>query len=419
MPTLEEWERALVAPRRIAVESSPALVAEVNERHAKKDAKRHDAGQDVPARKGTLTPVDEFAPELVVEITPVHLLHRLGVATTPPIENLADICSGWAYLRYLWAFEVPLVGAAGHTPLRLSADAREIDFHQKGLLSDQIGVGMAALLLGQYLDAPLPVDVNVAMHDAAWPIVQQYDASPDYLFFNSSRTNLFIVECKGTQTSKSNALEQLRRGTEQVPSLIFTDRPNPPSLVIATHLSGSGTRVYVIDPPGGDDPEDPKKFERVSQREWKVRSDAEFGRATRLISEAKMLAFAGAVQPATERFERVHTQRRERPMPAPRGLATTENEFGTFRGLRQRVGMRDRFDLEVFQGLDVGLFDALLAEDPERADEQLRRFQARTRPMRGDANRGQPVLSGREHEGIVVSSAGPDGSILQIRVTPP
>lgn len=189
--------------------------------------------------------------------------------------------------------------------------------------------------------------------------------------------------------------------------------------MVATYLSSTGTRVFVIDPPGDDDPEDPRKFERVSQREWKVRNDAEFGQATRLISEAKMLTFAGAVEPATEKFERVRTRRRESPTITPRGLATTENEFGTFRGLQQRVGMRDRFDIEVFQGLDVGVFDALVAEEPERTDEQLRRFQAKTRPMLGDANRGQPVLSAREHEGLVVRSAGPDGSLLQIRVTPP
>jgi hypothetical protein len=418
MPTLEEWEQALVTPRRVSVESSTELVAEVEKRHIDKDAKRNAAAQAIPPRKATLAPVEEFAPELVIEITPAHLLHRLGVATTPPVENLADICSTWAYLRYLWAFEVPSVGTT-NPPLRLSASARDIDFHQKGLLSDQIGVGMAASLLGEYLNAPLPVDVSVAMDDPAWPVVQQYDASPDYIFFNSSQARLFIVECKGTQTSRSNALEQLRRGTEQVPSLTFTDRPNPPSLVVATYLSRSGTRVFIIDPPEGDDPEEPKKLERVSQRDWKVRNSAEFGRAARLISEAKLLNYVGAVQIATSKVERAHTRLKQRPTILERDLTTTENEFGTFRGTRQRVGLQDRFDIEVFQGLDMGVLDAIVAEESARADEQLRTFQVRTRATGDNARRGQAVVNAREHGGIVVRSAGPDGSLFEIRVTPP
>jgi hypothetical protein len=418
MPTLEEWEQALVTPRRVSVESSLELLAEVERRHVAKDAKRNAAGQAIPPRKGALTPVDEFAPEVVIEIVPAHMLHRLGVATTPPIENLADICSTWAHLRYLWAFEVPPPGAT-HPPLRLSADARNIDFHQKGLLSDQIGIGMAAMLLGQYLDAPLPVDVSVAMSDPAWPIVQQHDASPDYIFFNSSQTSLFIVECKGTQTSRSNALDQLRRGSEQVPSLTFTDRPNPPSLVVATYLSQDGTRVFVVDPPGDDDPEDPREYERTSQRDWRVRDSVDFGRATRLISEAKLLTFAGATQMATSKVERARTRSRVGPTILPRELTTTENEFGTFRGMRQSVGTQDRFNVEIFQGLNVDVFDALVAEEPARTDEQLQRFRARARATRGDPTQEQPVNNVREHGGIVVRSAGPDGSLFQIRVVPP
>ena len=86
--------------------------------------------------------------------------------------------------------------------LRLSEAARNIDFHQKGLLSDQIGVGMAAILLGTYLHAPFAADVSVAMSDPAWPIDLQYDTSPDYLFFDTPQTSLFVVECKGTQTTR-------------------------------------------------------------------------------------------------------------------------------------------------------------------------------------------------------------------------
>src|SRR5687767_4509181 len=107
MPTLEEWEEALTAPRRVVVESSPALVQEVKDRHDRKDLKRQAKNQAIPARKSNLVELGAFSPEREIDVVPLVLLHRLGVVTTPPVENLADICSTWAYFRYLWAFELP------------------------------------------------------------------------------------------------------------------------------------------------------------------------------------------------------------------------------------------------------------------------------------------------------------------------
>ena len=107
---------------------------------------------------------------------------------------------------------------------------------------------MAAVLLGTYFNAPLAVDVSIAMQEPTWQreIVPENDSSPDYLFFDSTQTNLYVVECKGTQSARSNSLNQVRRGTEQVQALNFTNRATPPSLVIATCLSKKGTRVLLI-----------------------------------------------------------------------------------------------------------------------------------------------------------------------------
>jgi hypothetical protein len=419
MPTLEEWEQALASPRRVHVESSPSLLQEVQQRHLKKDVERQQGGQAIPPRKTVLSEVATFAPQRDLQIVPAFMLHRLGVVTTPPVENLADICSTWAYFRYLWAFDIPSPGVTNGL-LRLSHAARAIDFHQKGLLSDQIGVGMAAVLLGSYLNAPLAADVSVAIDDPAWPIDLQYDASPDYLFFNATQTTLFIVECKGTQSSRSASLDQLRRGTEQVPSLTFTDGRTPPSLIVATCLSRRGTRILVIDPPGDESSSDrPEKPERVGQREWRVRNDAEFGRATRLISEAKVLAFAGADQAAVGKFERARTRIPTWPRSAPRDIETAENELGTFRGIRQRVGLKDRFNIDVFQALDTRVYDAMLSEEPARTDEQLRGFQARSAAASVNIDGVQSVVTTHEHGAVVVRSAAPDGTLLEVGVSPP
>jgi hypothetical protein len=417
MPTLDEWEGALVTPRRVYVESSPELLHELQQRNAKKDYERQQRGQTILPRKDNLSQVAAFAPNRDLQIVPAYLLHRLGVVTTPAIENLADICSTWAYLRYLWAFEIPPASAV-NPDLRLSKAARGIDFHQKGLLSDQIGVGMAAVLLGTYLNAPMAADVSTAIDDPAWPIDLQYATSPDYLFFDSTQANLFVVECKGTQTSRSASLDQLRRGTEQVPSLTFNDGRTPPSLIVATYLSKDATHILIVDPPAND--EHPEKPERVSQREWRVRSDKEFTIAVRQISEAKVLAFAGAYGAAAGKLERARVRVPGAPSSVQPDLVTAENEFGTFRGLRQRVGVKDRFNIDVFQALDAQVYDALVSEDPARTDEELGTFHARSVARTVKLDPEQPIITVHEKGGaLVVRSVAPDASLLEVRVSSP
>jgi hypothetical protein len=339
--------------------------------------------------------------------------------TTPAIENLADISSTWAYLRYLWAFDIPPAKTVNPL-LRLSEAARNIDFHQKGLLSDQIGVGMAAVLMGSYLGAPLAADVSVAMDDPAWPIELQYDASPDYLFFNALQTELFVVECKGTQSSRSSSLDQLRRGAEQVPSLVFTDGRVPSSLIVATCLSKRGTRILLLDPPGDDEDgggsqERPK---RVSQREWRIPNAERFARTSRLISEAKLLSFAGAAESAVGKVLRAEVSVPKRPRSASRQPQVTENEFGVFRGVSQRVGTIDRFDIDVFQGVEASLYDALVEDDPERTAEELDGFRRRSGSILSpevDEQR-QPIRTTHKDGVLSVMTVGPDGTLLGLRV---
>jgi hypothetical protein len=418
MPTLQEWQQALTVPRQVRVESSPALIGQVQERQLRKNAERQRRGRPIPPSKTAIIPVAAFAPETVVPIAPAYLLHRLGVVTTPPVENLADICSTWAYLRYLWAFEIPPPGAV-NAALCLSDAAREIDFHQKSLLSDQIGVGMAAVLLGTHMQAPLAADVSVAMNDPSWPIDFQDDTSPDYLFFDSAQATIFIVECKGTQTTRAASVDQLRRGAEQVPSLTFTDGRRPPAIVVATLLSRQGTQVFIIDPPEDEEMSSdfPDRPERVGKREWRVRNDAEFTRSTRLISEAKTLSFAGADEAADSKLERAHARDQGTPRSMPRQTEITENEFGRFRGARQRVAMKDRLNVEVFQALDTSVYEAMLSEEPQRTTEEIRTFQSRAASMTADLS--QPVATTRERDVLVVRSAGPDGTLLEVRVSPP
>src|SRR5690348_9998053 len=99
MPDLYEWEAALAVPLTVTVESSQDLLLEVRDKQAQQDA--YLAGRNrVPPPRKPLATVQQFAPSKTIQFTPIHLLNRLGVITTPAIENLADLCSTWAYYRY-------------------------------------------------------------------------------------------------------------------------------------------------------------------------------------------------------------------------------------------------------------------------------------------------------------------------------
>jgi len=215
VPTLDQWVNALATERTVTIESSPGLLAEIQSKQNRRDAILQQKGEVLVPRKMNLAPGPNLPPLQVIGVAPIHLLHRLGVVTTPPVPNLADICSTWAYFRYLWAFELP--DGRPDDRLRLSQSAKTIDFHQKGLMSDQIGVGMAALLMGVLFDAPDAVDVDVAMDDPIWPI-ELGSSRPDYIFQRVDQSVQFVVECKGTRCSRNDVIEQLRRGTEQVPA---------------------------------------------------------------------------------------------------------------------------------------------------------------------------------------------------------
>ena len=123
MPTLQEWQQALEVPRTIYVDSTQELADQVNALPATEKFQRE--GGVPKAAIGS----PEFDPPREILVTPLEILTSLGRITTPQIENLADLSSTWAKIRYIWAIEPSISG----TRMCLSQDAKGIDFHQKGL----------------------------------------------------------------------------------------------------------------------------------------------------------------------------------------------------------------------------------------------------------------------------------------------
>ncbi len=152
MPTLHDWQLALLMPRIITITYSQSLADDVNKLPKTKSFR---------GKPKTAIGISKFTPRSEIVITPARLLHSIGRITTPRIANLVDLCSTWASIRYLWAFK----RATKQTRLCLSDDAKDLDNHQKAVLSDDIGVGMAAYFVERFFGGRHPIDATVLLSE--------------------------------------------------------------------------------------------------------------------------------------------------------------------------------------------------------------------------------------------------------------
>ena len=352
---MREYSNALFRNYSIEVISSDDLLDGVHwKQHLRVQEFIRQRKTPIPM-KVQLTKIPMFDPVLRIQIKPILLLHAIGRITTPAVPNLADISSTWAIIRYIWAFNME--DGYRNPPLILSNMAREIDFHQKTLLSDEVGMGMAYYLMTNYFDTNEVIDVSEALKNQSWNVFKQHSGSSDFIFFNESFKQVYIVECKGNQTSYDTMLNQIRRGTEQVPSIIFQDGRRSISIVVATCMLQNGTKIYVIDPPNGENDnqfeysDDFSKDDRIFQAKWLVDDDEEFAMDSRLLGRAKMLNFAGIesealaqlpldVQNYWKRFARtqIKTER-------------LQTEVGRYVGVREIFSTIEGLRLELFRGI--------------------------------------------------------------------
>jgi hypothetical protein len=284
-------------------------------------------------------------------------------------------------------------------------------------MSDQLGVGMAALIMEQYFHASDAVDVDVAVADASLGLTLEQATTPDYIFGNPSNSVMFVVECKGTHGSRSSVVDQLRRGTEQLPSLKFTDgRPPPQGLIIGTQLSPSGVKVYVVDPPGDDDTEvEPR--ERRDRRTLVIPDSNAFERASRAAAQAKLLAFAGEEQASASRLRGVWPEWVE-TAPRERGRApfVRENRFGVFRGRLDRLILADGVQVEVFQGLERNLLEAYTGDDRDAVATGVIGLDRRRREVSSETPSGLGVESTLDSNSATVRSVALDGTIFELNL---
>ncbi len=382
----QRLRRVLEANYRVTIESSDDLLTKVNLQVAKRGQALQAKGKPMPVSKvGTV--VDLFQPELNWNVRAIDLLHKIGFLTTPKGVNMARLSASWATRRYFWAIAEPVAQGPN---LRLSEDARRMDFHQKTLLSDEFGIGVAGLLMENFFGASSFVDISIALNDptAFQDIERQGEAQPDYLMWGEKGDSpYYIVECKGTQTNEAASYHQLRRGLEQVPSVVLGAGPRQVvTMVVATCMLKGGTEIFVLDPPPDTPEDDPEEetservSERTGKRSWRIRNPEAFRERAVVAEESNLLKWAGQYQTATERdrrLERTHARLIEIPNAQ---LETKRTDFGTFRGIEEplfpALGARN---LRIFTGVEEGLLESLIHERP-REEFGARHVEAAERP---------------------------------------
>ena len=216
---------------------------------------------------------------------------------------------------------------------------------------------------------------------------------PDYIFSGPQPGQFFIVECKGTQSSRATAVNQLQRGTEQVLTVDIAGAQNVTRLVIAAWLHQAIT-LLIVDPEEDDDSVKVRELSRWEPEEL------------RLFADAKRLTYIGdrvaALELVRDRAEPWHV------LPfGERALIPRETPFGKYLGSQWQAHMPDGRLLRMYRGLNGKVYEKIRQRASEPQDAE------RTATRRGGEFHTES--EGNENEAVVRSVAS-DGSLLEIEI---
>jgi hypothetical protein len=207
-------------------------------------------------------------------IRPVDILRALAVATRPRYESsVYDVYASWAVLRYIGVFD-----RGSKESCLLSEAGRRISGKQRSVLSEDIGIGMSAILAGAWLvgrdgrsDAVELVDVDVLLAAGNPWLTQAAGSSrrPDYLVMRkeSRAVKIGFLECKGSR-APGQGVKQLGSAYDQLGALLVDGRPVR-GLAVAATVADGGVRYAAIErmPPTLDEDGDPLRVAAVPH-EW-------------------------------------------------------------------------------------------------------------------------------------------------------
>lgn len=355
----------LLSQLSVTVESTPALVAKVESAITRRINAIQAKNGIIPAFKAPVVEGPQAGRNPWV-LRPIDLLRKLGTLTTPTTVNMSRLSASWATRRYFWAISP---ASAAQDRFRLSQDARDLDFHQKTLLSDEFGVAFAGLLMERFYGVGQFVDISIAVADpgAYQGIQQAARVAPDYLMWGSTPNSpYYVVECKGCQTTYSASVDQLRRGMEQLPTILFAQGGARPihRLVIGTLMGRSATRILVLDPPDSDEPGEAKRVlrdetlsERVNPREWLIKDTQKFVERSEIADDAHLLRWSGQFGSAAKRVSELGLEDREyHPLDVPLERRAFAGE--TFEGVSSSEFPELGQNVRLFRGVRGDILDA-------------------------------------------------------------
>jgi hypothetical protein len=342
----------------------------------------------------------------------IDVLRKTGELTTPQWANMARLSSSWATRRYFWAIAAT---TASPGPFRINPECRDLDFHQKTLMSDEFGVGFAGLAMERLFNTNTWVDVSVALADRAryQGIRRNGRLQPDYLMWqNTPNAPYYVVECKGSQTQRSVSMDQIRRGLEQVPALRFGGQGRQVQrFVIATLLQTTNTTIFVIDPEDDETPEERERriiaeqskatSEKLSENVYFIPDPERFEERATYARSAQILNWAGQYRSAAALEARVEIAPRARVTLEDRPIAT--REVGDLRF--------DGFRVPLFPELGVPGLNLYVGVEHEVL-ETAKRDQANARTVVGD--RATRLIGLQEVNDTGRVSIGPSGTLLAI-----
>ncbi|MCL1697346.1 hypothetical protein [Lysinibacillus sp. BPa_S21] len=179
----------------------------------------------------------------------IELLLHVADATKNPNYLGRSLNDFWAFLRYSRCFE-----ASGN--LRLVREFNDIDAHQKTILSDDIGMGISSLVMDRTFGVKALTDTSFFLKyltslSTISTGKKGPNKSPDFLVLDS-RSDIHILECKGTQNGISNSDAQIEKGKSQKRSLQDPNSIISEKLVMGTFIAKStginNSRLKIIDP---------------------------------------------------------------------------------------------------------------------------------------------------------------------------